>query len=124
MDFPKVFIEALCVHRIFGAAGIPMDDVYMIPQCVDPVTGVEGCLGVLARQGDRTFSVAVGPLGMSVEEFAKRWPEAVAAWRELPTAEAKALTDRAEFRDRAVEVLLQMAMYDFQFQIEPPSEKE
>ena len=102
-------MEALCVHRIFAAAGVPMEDVYVIPKnCVDPDT-----LVVQARRGGITFTVTVGPVGMPPDEFATRWPEAVRAYRRLTREEAVALTDRAAIRGRAVDIVAGMVLKGF-----------
>ena len=115
IEVPQVFVEALCVHRIFAAAGVPMEDVYVIPKnCVDPET-LKLALGVMAvrrRPGedDLTFTVTVGaPTG----EFMRRWPEAVRAYQKLSQEEAVALTDRTAIRMRAAEIIAAMVLKGF-----------
>lgn len=99
-DIPLVFREALAVHAIFGAAGIPMADVYVIPQCIDPQTGREE-LGVQARRGDRAFTVVVGPLSVPLEEFPVRWSEAVHAVRQMGSEEHLRWIDSTQAHSQA-----------------------
>ncbi len=107
-DIPPVFRETLAVHAIFSAAGIPMADVYVLPQCIDPQTGREE-LGVQAQRGDRTFTVTVGPLGMPIEEFSARWSEAVRAVRQMGSEEHRRWIDSTQARSQAVTILAAVA---------------
>lgn len=113
LEAPDVFAEALCAYRIFAAAGVPLSSVYVIPNgCIDPNTGEEH-LGVQARDGERTFTLTVGKLNMTVKEFKQRWPEVVWVYRKLPAEEAIAVTDRTAIRSQAVEIFFAMAAKGF-----------
>lgn len=103
-DIPLVFREALAVHAIFGAAGIPMADVYVLPQCIDPQTGREE-LGVQAQRGDQTFTVTVGPLGMPLEQFRARWAKAVRTVRQTSNEEYQRWIDSTQARSQAAMIL-------------------
>lgn len=111
---PAVFREALALHAIFHtAAGIPYDDIYVAADgYIDPETEEPG-LAVQAQQGKLTFTVVLGSLGMSKDEFAKKWPEAVRQFKAMNDADAKALVEATAVRDRAMDILLIMTAKGF-----------
>ena len=109
---PVLFREALAVHAIYAAAGIPAEDIYLVPYALTP-SGVSG-LGVMAKSGDLDFMVTLTPpfAGMEVE-LRREWAKATAAWNAASGEERARLRDSAAIRDSAVAIFEAMVAKGF-----------
>ena len=103
----SVFREALAVHAIYEAAGASADEIFIVPDAVAP-EGAGGQVGVLVRQGKKTFMVTVGET--SKEVVLRDWPRVVALWNQASPDVRRRLVEVSSIRGRAVEILAAMTL--------------
>lgn len=106
-----MFVEAYAVHVIYGAMGVPMDDIFVTVQALAP-DGTPG-IGVIAKQDGREFTVVVGPFEIAPEVFAQAWPRACDRLNALSPEDRKQVADGTSIRDRAVEIFFAMMQKGF-----------
>ena len=73
-DVPDIYREALAAHAIFEAAGVSPDDIFVVPNAVDPEAGETGHLGVLAKGRGKSFLATVGLFEGDAPRLRREWP--------------------------------------------------
>lgn len=89
-----------------------MDDIYVVPSVISPVSGEEE-VGVVGVCGDLKILLAVGPRGMTVDEFSKLWLKTIIMLNVAPAKIRRHVVDGTETRKRAVEIFSMMAVKGF-----------
>lgn len=102
-----VFIEALAIHRIFQAAGVSTDDLFVSSQTAKD--GGRELLVVVVRPGsDGVPLVAVSAGRLDVPDaatFRAAWEAAVAMAKTLPAEAFFALTEATHARANAARLI-------------------
>ena len=79
-----VFGLAYALHEAYRRAGIPSKDIFVYSEA-----GPDGSHAmVAARQGEKEFIFDLGPRGMSVDAFERRWTEMAEAVNDGRISEA------------------------------------
>ncbi len=109
-EMPEVFHEALAFHLILQAGGVKAEDIFVTSSAFTE-GGKRDQLGVVVIEGGcEVYSVAIGPVGMTSEDFRERWPRAVAELKAMTNEEVKEFRDTAKVRNRAIEVFRELAV--------------
>jgi len=105
-EISQEFKEALTVHSVFEAFGIPMSEIF--------VSYKGGILSVIARQGEKQFAVDVAKMEMTAEEFPDAWKEVVEVYNAAAQADRVTALDKTVARQQAVEILAALASHGFE----------
>ena len=103
---PSYFREALALHSIFEAFGIPTEDIFV-------VYGEHKRFQVVAKQGLLEFRVDVADLDLEKTEFIIAWMSIAAEYNAMPQAKRIAITESTKMRKQAVEIIGNMVMKGF-----------
>ena len=89
---PSYFREALALHSIFEAFGIPTEDIFV-------VYGEHKRFQVVAKQGPLEFRVDVANLDLEKSAFTSAWIAVAAEYNAMPQAKRVALTEATKMRN-------------------------
>lgn len=105
-EFPRIIVEALCVHEAFRRLGYPSDDIYVIYGSPENPKH----LSILVKWGQKEAYVNVGVLDMSADEFKALWELAIPAWNGASQEVAMHYWNTSLIRQNAVPFAVNLTM--------------
>lgn len=110
-EIPPAMREALMGQILVEGAGVPTKDV-RVTVAVDKEGGRYAC--VAAVQGKSDVLLSCGDPGMADEEWAEKWPTAIAALQAATPEEREAVLNGTTMRRQYAEVYAAMEARGFQ----------
>lgn len=119
-DLPVAFREALALHNIFMAFGIPESDIYVAytDKCFQVVAYQNPPQVLLAQDSEPTanrkeFCVDVADLDLDKDSFVKAWVAAAKIYNNTPHAERVAMVEASQSYKQATLIITQMVTKGF-----------
>lgn len=97
--------EALAIHEALRRIGYPAEDIFINPE------EEQNSLNVVAKDGDKMFTVAVGKLNCPLPMFSALWEQSIHWWNDPQNkVEVNQIYEKSHVKSEAVELLLALVV--------------